>query len=164
MRPVLYKSWRHVELQASSLSPRRNRKKMIKLVATFCSSSAQERSVVAKNYELEDTPEQLLASAYALRGDDPEETLRLYSDWAETYDQTMLGGLSYSSPQRVAALAAVTEERAMQEFLMWAVGLACSQVAYERGVLIESTASTTLPPCWQSRSARAGLIKPSCAI
>jgi len=66
---------------------------------------------VAKNYELEDTPEQLLARAYALRGNDPEETLRLYSDWAETYDQTMLGGLSYRSPQRIAALAAVTEVR-----------------------------------------------------
>ena len=60
---------------------------------------------MAKNYELEDTPEQLLARAYALRGNDPEETLRLYADWAETYDQTMLGGLSYSSPQRVAALS-----------------------------------------------------------
>ena len=66
---------------------------------------------MAKNYELEDTPEQLLARAYALRGNDPEETLRLYSDWAETYDQTMLGGLSYSSPQRIAALAAETEVR-----------------------------------------------------
>lgn len=64
---------------------------------------------MAKNYELEDTPEQLLARAYALRGNDPEETLRLYADWAETYDQTMLGGLSYSSPQRIAALAAATE-------------------------------------------------------
>ena len=66
---------------------------------------------MAKNYGLEDTPEQLLARAYALRGNDPEETLRLYSDWAETYDQTMLGGLSYRSPQRIAALAAVTEVR-----------------------------------------------------
>jgi len=66
---------------------------------------------VAKNYELEDTPEQLLARAYALRGNDPEETLRLYSDWAETYDQTMLDGLSYSSPRRVATLAAATEAR-----------------------------------------------------
>ena len=64
---------------------------------------------MAKNYELEDTPEQLLARAYALRGNDPEETLKLYSDWAETYDQTMLGGLSYSSPRRVATLAAETE-------------------------------------------------------
>ena len=66
---------------------------------------------MAKNYELEDTPAQLLARAYALRGNDPEETLRLYADWAETYDQTMLGGLSYSSPQRIAALAAATEVR-----------------------------------------------------
>jgi len=66
---------------------------------------------MAKNHELEDTAEQLLARAYALRCDDPEETLRLYSDWAETYDQTMLDGLSYSSPRRIAALAAVTEAR-----------------------------------------------------
>ncbi len=66
---------------------------------------------MAKNYELEDTPEQLLARAYSLRGNDPEETLRLYSDWAETYDQTMLDGLSYSSPRRIAALAAVSETR-----------------------------------------------------
>ena len=66
---------------------------------------------MAKNYELEDTPEQLLERAYALRGNDPEETLRLYSDWAETYDQTMLDGLSYSSPWRIAVLAAATEAR-----------------------------------------------------
>ena len=66
---------------------------------------------MAKNDELEETPEQLLARAYALRGNDPDETRRLYSDWAETYDQTMLGGLSYSSPRRIAALAAVTEVR-----------------------------------------------------
>ena len=66
---------------------------------------------MAKNDELDETPEQLLARAYALRGNDPDETRRLYSDWAETYDQTMLGGLSYSSPRRIAALAAVTEVR-----------------------------------------------------
>ena len=61
--------------------------------------------------ELENTPEQLLARAYALRGDDPDETLQLYADWAETYDQTMLDGLAYRSPQLIAALVAVTEER-----------------------------------------------------
>ena len=66
---------------------------------------------MAKNYELEDTPEHLLARAYALHGNDPDETRKLYSDWAETYDQTMLDGLSYSSPGRIAALAAVTEAR-----------------------------------------------------
>ena len=66
---------------------------------------------MTNNDELENTPEQLLARAYALRSNDPDETLKLYADWAETYDQTMLGGLSYSSPQRIAALAAVTEVR-----------------------------------------------------
>lgn len=67
--------------------------------------------MVTKNDELDDTPEQLLARAYALRGNDPDETRKLYSDWAETYDHTMLDGLSYVSPRRIAALAAVTEVR-----------------------------------------------------
>ena len=66
---------------------------------------------MAENCELENTPEQLLARAYALQSNDPDETLQLYADWAETYDQTMLDGLSYRSPQRIAALAAVTEAR-----------------------------------------------------
>ena len=61
---------------------------------------------MTKNYELESNPEQLLARAYALRGDDPDETLKLYADWAETYDQTMLDGLFYRSPRRIAKLAA----------------------------------------------------------
>ncbi len=61
--------------------------------------------------ELENTPELLLARAYALRGDDPDETLKLYADWAETYDRTMLDGLAYRSPQQIAALVALTEER-----------------------------------------------------
>ena len=61
--------------------------------------------------ETENTPERLLARAYALRNDDPEETLKLYADWAETYDQTMIGGLAYRSPRRIAALAAVSEPR-----------------------------------------------------
>ncbi len=63
------------------------------------------------SHELENTPEQLLARAYALRGDDPNETLKLYADWAETYDHTMLDGLAYRSPQQIAALAASTEKR-----------------------------------------------------
>ena len=49
------------------------------------------------SHELDNTPEQLLARAYALRGDDPNETLKLYADWAETYDHTMLDGLAYRS-------------------------------------------------------------------
>ena len=66
---------------------------------------------MTKNNELENTPEQLLARAYALRSNDPAATLKLYADWAETYDQTMLDGLSYRSPQRIATLAAETEAR-----------------------------------------------------
>ena len=53
---------------------------------------------MTKNDELAKTPEQLLARAYALRGNDPDETLKLYADWAETYDQTMLDGLSSITP------------------------------------------------------------------
>ena len=53
----------------------------------------------------------MLARAYALRANDSDETLKLYADWAETYDQTMLDGLAYRSPQRVATLAAETEAR-----------------------------------------------------
>ena len=63
------------------------------------------------SHELENTPERLLACAYALRGDDPYETLKLYADWAETYDHTMLDGLAYRSPLQIAALAASTEKR-----------------------------------------------------
>ena len=66
---------------------------------------------MTKDLEFENTPEQLLARAYALSTKDPEETLKLYADWAETYDQTMLDGLAYRSPQRIATLAAVAEER-----------------------------------------------------
>ena len=66
---------------------------------------------MAENCELENTPEQLLAHAYALQSNDPDETLKLYADWAETYDQSMIEGLSYRSPQRLATLAAATEAR-----------------------------------------------------
>ena len=66
---------------------------------------------MTKKDELANTPEQLLARAYALRSNDPDETLKLYADWAETYDQTMLDGLSYRSPQRIATLTAMTEAR-----------------------------------------------------
>ena len=66
---------------------------------------------MTKNDELANTPEQLLARAYSLDGNDPDATLKLYADWAETYDQSMLDGLSYRSPQRIASLAAMTEAR-----------------------------------------------------
>ena len=76
---------------------------------------------MTKNHGLENTPEQLLARAYALCGDDPDETLKLYADWAETYDQTMLDGLSYRSPQRIATLAA----EAVARRDVWALDVGC---------------------------------------
>lgn len=46
----------------------------------------------------------LLARAYALSND--KETKALYQDWASTYDETMLDGLSYLTPQNTANLLA----------------------------------------------------------
>jgi len=46
----------------------------------------------------------LLERAYALDSD--EKSRALYRDWAETYDDTMLQGLQYLSPQTVARLLA----------------------------------------------------------
>ncbi len=48
--------------------------------------------------------EELLARAYALSND--KETKALYRDWASTYDETMLDGLSYLTPSRTAQLLA----------------------------------------------------------
>ena len=50
--------------------------------------------------------EDLLRRAYALSGEDPAETKALYRDWAETYDGTMMDGLAYVSPIKIAALLA----------------------------------------------------------
>lgn len=46
----------------------------------------------------------LLERAYALDSD--EKSRALYRDWAQTYDETMLQGLHYQSPQTVARLLA----------------------------------------------------------
>jgi len=48
--------------------------------------------------------EELLARAYALANDDEARTL--YRDWAGTYDETMLDGLGYLTPQKTANLLA----------------------------------------------------------
>ena len=53
---------------------------------------------------MKQTPEQLLARAYALEGD--AEAKALYHDWADTYDATMLDGLGYLTPMRTAELLA----------------------------------------------------------
>lgn len=47
---------------------------------------------------------ELLERAYGLADD--EDTRRLYRDWAETYDTTMLDGLGYLSPRLVSELLA----------------------------------------------------------
>ena len=47
---------------------------------------------------------ELLERAYALDSD--EKSRALYRDWAQTYDETMLQGLHYQSPQTVARLLA----------------------------------------------------------
>ncbi len=46
----------------------------------------------------------LLRRAYGLEGRD--EGARLYEEWADTYDHTMVDGLGYLSPQRLAAVFA----------------------------------------------------------
>ena len=48
------------------------------------------------------SPKELLSRAYALSSD--EETRALYRDWASTYDETMMGGLDYLTPQKTAKL------------------------------------------------------------
>ncbi|MDA8603219.1 methyltransferase domain-containing protein [Alphaproteobacteria bacterium] len=48
----------------------------------------------------------LLRRAYELDGANDEETKALYRDWAETYDGTMIDGLGYVSPMKIAALTA----------------------------------------------------------
>lgn len=56
--------------------------------------------------------EALLARAYALSSD--EETKALYQDWASTYDETMLDGLSYLTPENTAKLlSTVTDKSAL---------------------------------------------------
>lgn len=47
---------------------------------------------------------ELLRRAYSL--DNVDDGQQLYSEWAETYDTTMLDGLGYASPRLVAGLAA----------------------------------------------------------
>ena len=47
----------------------------------------------------------MLERAHSLHGE--EETKRLYSDWARSYDQTMIDGLGYLSPQKAAKLLAL---------------------------------------------------------
>ena len=99
-----------------------------------------------QNDKLDDTPEQLLARAYALHGNDPDETRKLYSDWAETYDQTMLGGC-HVSPRRIATLAAMTEARRNARILDWLRNWPARTLFAWRRVLIGSTVWTTPFPC-----------------
>ena len=49
-------------------------------------------------------PDELLARAYAV--ETPDDSLALYKDWADTYDQHLEEGLKYLSPTAVAAIFA----------------------------------------------------------
>ncbi|MCP5080721.1 MAG: class I SAM-dependent methyltransferase [Alphaproteobacteria bacterium] len=49
-------------------------------------------------------PDELLARAYAV--ETPDDSLALYKDWADTYDQHLEQGLQYLSPTAVAAIFA----------------------------------------------------------
>ena len=75
--------------------------------------------------------EALLARAYALSSD--EETKALYQDWASTYDETMLDGLSYLTPENTAKLlSTVTDKSALILDVGSGTGLAGQNLA-ERG-------------------------------
>ena len=50
------------------------------------------------------TPQALLERAYSLGND--EEARALYRDWAQSYDETMMDGLGYRTPEATAALLA----------------------------------------------------------
>ncbi len=50
------------------------------------------------------SPKSLLARAHGLKNE--EETRQLYTDWAQTYDETMIAGLGYVSPAKGAQLLA----------------------------------------------------------
>ena len=115
------------------------------------------------SHKLETTPGQLLARAYALRGDDPNETLKLYADWAETYDHTMLDGLAYRSPQQIAALAAVTEERRAVRVLDVGCGTGLLANSLRAHGFNRIDGLATPPLCCQSPSAKAESIKLFCA-
>ena len=48
--------------------------------------------------------EKSLAGAYALKT--PEDSKRLYADWAESYDQDFAAGHGYVYPQRLSSILA----------------------------------------------------------
>lgn len=76
--------------------------------------------------------EALLARAYALSND--KEIKALYQDWATTYDETMLDGLSYLTPYKTAELLAsmITDLSALILDVGSGTGLAGHNLA-ERG-------------------------------
>lgn len=54
---------------------------------------------------LDASADEMLVRAHSLK--DETETKELYRDWAETYDDTMVGGLGYLSPEKAAKLLAL---------------------------------------------------------
>ena len=60
---------------------------------------------MANQKTLDTTAKKLLDRAHSLENE--EETKRLYRDWAQTYDKTMVEGLGYLSPLKAAKLLAI---------------------------------------------------------
>jgi len=54
------------------------------------------------DHAIDENADTLLARAYALKDD--AEAHQLYTEWAQTYDRTMLEGLGYRTPARTAEL------------------------------------------------------------
>ncbi len=71
----------------------------------------------------------LVARAYNVK--DAREQQALYKDWAETYDQTMIDGLQYSSPRKCAALYASyqSDKQALVLDIGCGTGLAGAELA-----------------------------------
>lgn len=70
-----------------------------------------------------------MARAYSIT--DVDEQQALYQDWAETYDEAMIGGLQYVSPRKCAALYArhQTDKSSLILDIGCGTGLAGSELA-----------------------------------
>ncbi len=75
---------------------------------------------------------EILQRAYDLKS--KQDTRELYRDWASTYEQTMVDGLTYSSPQNIADLlqAHVLDKQALIADIGCGTGLT-GQAAFDRG-------------------------------
>ncbi|MGI9462879.1 MAG: class I SAM-dependent DNA methyltransferase [Aestuariivirgaceae bacterium] len=77
----------------------------------------------------DDPAEDLVARAYTVKSRDEQQAL--YHDWAETYDEAMVGGLQYASPRKCAELLArhMSDKQAAILDIGCGTGLAGSELA-----------------------------------